>query len=1005
MKQILLYLILLLATLGVVAIVRAQHRRGVYASLTAWWRGASQLMRCLVTVFVLTAVVYGSDKILGGHIGEGMRTLGGAVASLCTNVFTRCERLTGYAISSAGTNEMHDLAMPANAQFAEGVAKRGAHDDGGWYFDAYTNRLARDGLDLGNPVWIHTDGTVTLRSPAPGVPIQELAQTSVYSNITVYAPLQGSYGFLPASKWPDFMPSLIWTATTDKGSRIVTWEGARQERDVSRPVSFQAEFHESGEVTYRYETFPTNGVATGVFRNGASLAFNSSGTQQNLQEFLGFQDIPGYSTLQPADITSLTLSYIGDLGDGSGDTDGDGLTNWEEVKRYHTDPHVADTDGDGLADGNEVQNGTDPLNPDSDGDGIPDGTTREELAASPLLSTNVAAANLVLSFSSLDGDAYGVLLLDDLPVPVTNGATLNLSLPSGCGVAYRFSSSSPTTMSVATQGNSASILASDVAGMFGGVACVSNRGRLLAGGSLDITCTDSSITGSCVHEQPGTRQYRVTLGNGEWDYWRQYAIITGENADTDSLTLHVADDPPSSASLTIAFPTPMLLVGDLSASVSIHRCDAGSAGHESCTVCEGGGDQPHSQGLSITPSRACLGVGTDESATFSVTDDSYVQSPSWTISPDTAGGPTLVADGSSATVRPGATTGVYTLTASGEGCSASATVVVYSVDYLTIESEAFPADQETVLFPGMMPHPFNPMKMISAEDPNPDLHQPFFYMDAQTDFVVPSFTVDLIAHFTPDCISDDDITCHWDMVSDGENGVMTDSNKITAHYTPTTDGGVYRFSFQCGSLTNSEANLVLPLAGASVDDIMTNTLEKADVFCTTAMTKYSAVTFRSPRFGFKWFFAGGNGDFRGRPDNNYLPDKTVRYYNSINDVNFMGAVGTWCGLPIRTGKMSNFVVGYASKKLGVNGLSRLLAQQLGTDNDEAANMSWSAGVAVASGASYDITVPTLVTNIWDKSDLKNRKLWPNNSSTDNFRTYFANPNERFMAPGFVEETP
>ena len=32
------------------------------------------------------------------------------------------------------------------------------------------------------------------------------------SNITVYAPLQGSYGFLPASKWPDFMPSLIWTA-------------------------------------------------------------------------------------------------------------------------------------------------------------------------------------------------------------------------------------------------------------------------------------------------------------------------------------------------------------------------------------------------------------------------------------------------------------------------------------------------------------------------------------------------------------------------------------------------------------------------------------------------------------------------------------------------------------------------------------------------------------------------------------------------------------------------
>ena len=73
----------------------------------------------------------------------------------------------------------------------------------------------------------------------------------VYSNITMYAPLQGSYGFLPASKWPDFMPSLIWIATTDRNSRVVTWEGARLERDVSRPVSFQAEFHENGEVTYR----------------------------------------------------------------------------------------------------------------------------------------------------------------------------------------------------------------------------------------------------------------------------------------------------------------------------------------------------------------------------------------------------------------------------------------------------------------------------------------------------------------------------------------------------------------------------------------------------------------------------------------------------------------------------------------------------------------------------------------------------------------------------------
>ncbi len=431
MKHILPYLILLLATLGVVAIARAQHRRGVYAPLVAWWRGASRLMRCLVTVFVLTAVAYGADKILGGHIGEGMRTLGGAVASLCTNIFTSSERLTDYAVSSVGTNETHDLTMPENAQLAEGIAKRGAHDDGGWYFDAYTNRLARDGLDLGNPVWIHTDGTVTLRSPAPGVPIQELAQTSVYSNITVYAPLQGSYGFLPASMWPDFMPSLIWTATTDKGSRVVTWEGARLERDVSRPVSFQAEFHENGEVTYRYDTFPTNSVATGVFRNGSALVFDS-GAPQNLQEFLGFQDIPGYSALQPADITSLTLSYIGDLSDGSGDTDDDGLTDWEEVKRYHTDPHDADTDGDGLVDGYEVQNGTDPLNPDSNGDGMPDGWSQDQYAAHRLFNWQEGDRTVTITLqASTPASNRAVLRIGDMPILLCETNTWTFSIPTG----------------------------------------------------------------------------------------------------------------------------------------------------------------------------------------------------------------------------------------------------------------------------------------------------------------------------------------------------------------------------------------------------------------------------------------------------------------------------------------------------------------------------------------------------------------------------------------------
>ncbi len=56
------------------------------------------------------------------------------------------------------------------------------------------------------------------------------------------------------------------------------------------------------------------------------------------------------------------------------DSDGDGLNDYEEVKTYETNPNKADTDGDGLNDYDEVKKyKTDPNNPDTDGDGLKDG--------------------------------------------------------------------------------------------------------------------------------------------------------------------------------------------------------------------------------------------------------------------------------------------------------------------------------------------------------------------------------------------------------------------------------------------------------------------------------------------------------------------------------------------------------------------------------------------------------------------------------------------------------
>ncbi len=98
-------------------------------------------------------------------------------------------------------------------------------------------------------------------------------------------------------------------------------------------------------------------------------------------------DDPEFNILTDSDGDGLTdieelNTYKTDPNDP--DTDGDGLRDGEEVKTYKTDPLVPDTDGDGLLDGDEVKvYKTDPLNPDTDKDGLTDGQEVLEYKTNP----------------------------------------------------------------------------------------------------------------------------------------------------------------------------------------------------------------------------------------------------------------------------------------------------------------------------------------------------------------------------------------------------------------------------------------------------------------------------------------------------------------------------------------------------------------------------------------------------------------------------------------------
>ena len=67
------------------------------------------------------------------------------------------------------------------------------------------------------------------------------------------------------------------------------------------------------------------------------------------------------------------------------DTDGDGLSDWEEQNVYNTDWLDADSDDDGIDDGDEVNvTGTDPNDADSDDDGLNDGVEVYLTSTNPL---------------------------------------------------------------------------------------------------------------------------------------------------------------------------------------------------------------------------------------------------------------------------------------------------------------------------------------------------------------------------------------------------------------------------------------------------------------------------------------------------------------------------------------------------------------------------------------------------------------------------------------------
>lgn len=341
----------------------------------------------------------------------------------------------------------------------------------------------------------------------------------------------------------------------------------------------------------------------------------------------------------------------------------------------------------------------------------------------------------------------------------------------------------------------------------------------------------------------------------------------------------------------------------------------------------------------------------------------------------------------------------------GEGTTNTVThaVTVARVLRLDMSSSAAGESSNPPPFDGETACPFS-----VTNSPNADRHLLVPFCNVATlganGFSVADFKVDMALVLTPSGIDTTALPCDWELfeANPQSSGSLVSDGGLVAEFRNPKQGGVYRFRARCDGSPWTEGNVVLPLSGAGVDAVLAADMVAVDATIGFITNRYTYLERQTISFGEEWFNDFGVGDYLGRVDSAAKP--TVWVYNQVNDLSGMGAVATMCGIPVRMSKLSNFLVAYETKRVGVWGFLRWLARHhYGSGEDDAAGVSWAAGTDVAEGANFSAALLSMTANMWPVADEKERRLWPNDASTDNHveRSFYLDYNYNFVSPGFI----
>ena len=428
-------LMALWGTAGAVALGRSMAKSPAARELAAAVRKMNLAAKGALVAGLVCAIAIGGTK--PGGTNDPPRGLRSPPATVAVE--------PSFAPVEVRTNNVAFRAESASAVEVEDWRKHGSSSGGVWLdFDEPVFRIGTDPVFRAH---VAASGAVSfdsMRRPPVGAPLPD------GTGLPALAPLLAPLGMVPEANWTSAgAASRFWHDAAPGRGRVLAWEEALLDRQPGRRVSVQAELLPSGDFTYRYDFSDaldppaTNLVIGGQIGTNGVNALAILGTNTLAATVWRVDGARVANGVSIADLlctngvlrtpARFAIEWKNTSGiDPNADTDGDGLSNWDEVFRHGTDPNRADTDGDGLSDASEILAGANPLDADENNDGVPDGVTSADWTADPLWGETAGETNLVITLvSDIPPGETATLTLGTLALPLRQARAYPLCLRPG----------------------------------------------------------------------------------------------------------------------------------------------------------------------------------------------------------------------------------------------------------------------------------------------------------------------------------------------------------------------------------------------------------------------------------------------------------------------------------------------------------------------------------------------------------------------------------------------